>query len=265
MGYALTVIIPTFNEEKNIGPMIQAVDTICRSGGIPAEILVVDDDSPDGTQKVVQGLQETMKNVVLHVRTADHGLSQSLYDGMLRASAPVIQCIDSDFSHPPEKISLMYRCINDGGYDMVIGSRYISGGNVINWPWKRRILSAGAAFIGRLLIPHVKDSGSGFFAIRRAILTGVQLTPRGFRMGFEILGKAHWDRVREVPISFKDREQGASKLHRGIVADYLVQCAGILRYNFIERKSRNIVKAWKIFLFAGNPARNPDDPCGKSE
>ncbi|MDD1674615.1 MAG: polyprenol monophosphomannose synthase [Methanomicrobiales archaeon] len=261
MGYALTVIIPTFNEEKNIGPMIHAVDTVCHSEGISAEILVVDDDSPDGTQGIVRDMQETMGNVVLVVRTQDHGLSQSLYDGMVRASAPVIQCIDGDFSHPPEKIPVMYRCITGGGYDMVIGSRYISGGKVINWPWKRRILSAGAAFIGRVLIPHVRDSGSGFFAIRTAILTGVQLTPRGFRMGFEILGKAHWERVREVPITFRDREQGASKLHGGIVADYLVQCAGILRYNCIEKKSNNIVKAWKIFLFGKTLPRNADDPC----
>jgi dolichol-phosphate mannosyltransferase len=261
MDYALTVIIPTFNEEKNVGAMIRAVDTICTRHAIPTEILVVDDDSPDNTQREVRRLQETMPHVVLLVRTADHGLSQSLYDGMLHASAPVIQCIDCDFSHPPEKIPQIYRCITDGGYDMVIGSRYVRGGRVIHWPLKRRILSAGAAFIGRLLIPHVQDSGSGFFALRAAILDGVQLTPRGFRMGFEILGKARWERVREIPITFRDREQGSSKLRSGLIADYLVQCAGILRSNFIERKSRNIGKSWRIFLRRKEPRRAGSDPC----
>ena len=112
----------------------------------------------------------------------------------------------------------------------------------------RRVLSSGAALLGRLLIPHVIDSGSGFFAINRRILEGAHLSPRGFRMGFEILGKANWTRVQEIPIVFKDREFGKSKLKLRIIGDFLIQCGSILKYNIIERKSSNIIRAWKIAL-----------------
>jgi dolichol-phosphate mannosyltransferase len=167
---------------------------------------------------------------------------------MLHVQADLVQCIDCDFSHPPEKIPLFYHYLHDMGYDMVIGSRYVRGGAVINWPVMRRVLSSGAALLGRLLIPHVMDSGSGFFAINRRILKGTHLSPRGFRMGFEILGKAHWTRVQEIPIVFKDREFGQSKLKGRIICDFLVQCCSILHYNLTAKKSDNIIRAWKLFL-----------------
>jgi dolichol-phosphate mannosyltransferase len=184
----------------------------------------------------------------LIIRTQNPGLSPSLYDGIINAEADLVQCIDCDFSHPPEKIPVFYHILKKEGYDMVIGSRYINGGEVINWPVLRRVLSSGAALFSRLLIPHVKDSGSGFFAINRHILTGTLLSPRGFRMGFEILGKAHWTRVQEIPIVFKDREFGQSKLKGRIICDFLVQCCSILQYNLIAKKSDNIIRAWKLFL-----------------
>ncbi|MFY9799639.1 MAG: polyprenol monophosphomannose synthase, partial [Methanoregula sp.] len=115
-------------------------------------------------------------------------------------------------------------------------------------PVLRRVLSSGAALISRLLIPHIKDSGSGFFAINRSILKDTLLSPRGFRMGFEILGKSHWTRVKEIPIIFKDREFGQSKLKGKIIYDFLIQCGSILWYNLIAQKSNNIIRAWKIFI-----------------
>jgi dolichol-phosphate mannosyltransferase len=248
MHVDLTVIIPTFNEEENIRNMIVTIDAICRAHDINEEILVVDDNSRDGTIVVVETLMNEHRNLHLLVRKENRGLSQSLYEGMLHAQADLVQCIDCDFSHPPEKIPLFYHYLHDMGYDMVIGSRYIGGGEVINWPVMRRVLSSGAALLGRLLIPHVIDSGSGFFAINRRILEGAHLSPRGFRMGFEILGKANWTRVQEIPIVFKDREFGKSKLKLRIIGDFLIQCGSILKYNIIERKSSNIIRAWKIAL-----------------
>jgi dolichol-phosphate mannosyltransferase len=249
--YDLTVVIPTFNEKENIGLMIEAVHSICTENNIFEEIVVVDDNSPDGTAGIVRALQPTMDNLELLVRYSNQGLSPSLYDGILHARAPLVQCIDCDFSHPPEKIPRFYHCLHEPGYDMIIGSRYIKGGEVRNWAFHREILSFGAATLGRLLIPHVHDSGSGFFAIRKAILEGVALTPRGFRMGFEILGKAGWSRVAEIPITFKDRERGESKLQVRIFLQFLVQCLSILEYNLILRKSKAIARSWKIFLAGG--------------
>jgi len=248
MHFDLTVIIPTFNEEENIERMVLAVDTICKSHNITEEVLVVDDNSIDNTITIVKSLMADHPFLHLLVRTENPGLSPSIYDGIINAEVDLVQCIDCDFSHPPEKIPIFYHILKNEGYDMVIGSRYVTGGEVINWPVVRRVLSSGAALFSRLLIPHVKDSGSGFFAINRHILTGTLLSPRGFRMGFEILGKAHWTRVLEIPIVFKDREFGKSKLKGRIICDFLIQCCSILQYNFIAKKTDNIVRAWKLFL-----------------
>ena len=248
MHFDLTVIIPTFNEEDNIEKMIVTVDAICKVHDIAEEILVVDDSSGDSTITIVKTMMSDHPFLHLIIRTQNPGLSPSLYEGIINAKADLVQCIDCDFSHPPEKIPDFYNILTKEGYDMVIGSRYVKGGKVINWPFLRKVLSSGAALLGRLLIPHVKDSGSGFFAINRNILTGTQLSPRGFRMGFEILGKAHWTRVREIPIVFKDREFGQSKLKGRIIYDFLIQCCSILHYNLIANKSTNIIRAWKLFL-----------------
>jgi dolichol-phosphate mannosyltransferase len=248
MLYDLTVIIPTFNEEENIEKMIVTVDTICKAHKITEEILVVDDSSSDNTPAIVKRLMSEYSSLNLIIRTQNRGLSPSLYEGIINAKADLVQCIDCDFSHPPEKIPVFYHILKTEGYDMVIGSRYVHGGEVINWPILRRILSSGAALLSRLLIPHVKDSGSGFFSINRHILNGTILSPRGFRMGFEILGKAHWTRVQEIPIVFKDREFGQSKLKGKIICDFLIQCGSIFHYNFIAQKSNNIIRAWILFL-----------------
>jgi dolichol-phosphate mannosyltransferase len=248
MRIDLTVIIPTFNEEENIEKMIITVDSICKAHNITEEILVVDDNSNDRTITIVKRLIADHPFLHLLIRTQNPGLSPSLFDGINNAKADLVQCIDCDFSHPPEKIPVFYHLLKNEGYDMVIGSRYVRGGAVINWPVMRRVLSSGAALLGRLLIPHVKDSGSGFFAINRHILTGTLLSPRGFRMGFEILGKAHWSRVQEIPIVFKDREFGQSKLKGRIICDFLIQCCSIFHYNLIAKKSTNIIRAWKLFL-----------------
>jgi dolichol-phosphate mannosyltransferase len=250
MHFDLTVIIPTFNEEENIERMIVTVDTICKAHNITEEILIVDDNSSDGTILSVKDLQSHMSNLNLIIRTKNPGLSQSLYEGMLNAQSELIQSIDCDFSHPPEKIPLFYHFLKDEGFDMVIGSRYIAGGAVIHWPMMRRVLSFGAALLGRLLIPPIRDSGSGFFALNKKIIDGTNLTPRGFRMGFEILGKGKWSKVKEIPITFIDRERGSSKMKMSIITDYLKQWFHVLYFNVIKRESHNIFKAWKIFLVA---------------
>lgn len=247
--YDLTVIIPTFREERNIRKMVETINTICKDNGITEEILVVDDNSPDATQNIVREIMEKLPDVHLLVRASDPGLSQSLYAGMNEAKSPFIQCIDCDFSHPPDRIPFFYQTLLDGDCDMVIGSRYVPGGSVVNWPLSRRILSFGAALLGRVLIPHVHDSGSGYFALKKQIIENVTLKPRGFRMGFEILGKGNWTQVREIPICFQDRVEGQSKMRLGIVFDYLKQWVNIISYNISAgNRPSNIIRSWKKYL-----------------
>jgi dolichol-phosphate mannosyltransferase len=243
--FDLTVLIPTYNEGENIRPMVLAVDELFARSGIRGHILVIDDNSTDGTIEEVKSLLPSMGNVSIIVRHDNHGLSPSLYDGFFASPTPLVQCIDCDFSHPPEIIPRFYRCLKEEDVDIVIGSRYIPGGGSVNWPLVRRVLSYGAAMLGRLIIPVVHDSGSGFFAINRRVLDGAVLTPRGFRMGFEILGKGSWKTVREIPFVFRNRDAGKSKLKPLIIFQFLVQTAGILHYNFVVGASRNIRKAWR--------------------
>jgi dolichol-phosphate mannosyltransferase len=250
--YNLTVLIPTFNERENIRPMILTVNEIFHRSGIRGHILIVDDNSWDGTIEEVKSLIPSFRNLSLIVRYDNHGLSPSLYEGLLLSPTNLVQCIDCDFSHPPELIPEFYRSLKEENVDMVIGSRYVRGGGSVNWPLIRRILSYGAAVLGRFIIPVVHDSGSGFFAINRRILTGARLTPRGFRMGFEILGKGRWQSVKEIPFIFRNRNAGKSKLKPLIIIQFLIQMGGILTYNFIFRAGDNVIMAWRLHLFKKN-------------
>lgn len=247
--FDLTILIPTFNERENIRRMILSVNQILNQSGIRGHILVVDDNSGDGTIDEVKSLLASMKNLSLIVRHENHGLSPSLYQGFYSSPSPFIQCIDCDFSHPPELIPSFFQKLRDEGCDIVIGSRYIPGGGSMNWPLIRRILSFGAAMMGRLLIPVVTDSGSGFFAINTRVLAGANLTPRGFRMCFEILGKGNWKTINEIPFTFRNRDKGKSKLKPLIILQFLIQTLGILHYNFILKKSANIIYSWNLHFF----------------
>jgi dolichol-phosphate mannosyltransferase len=247
--FDLTVLIPTFNEGENIRRMVLAIDEIFARSGIRGHILIIDDESGDGTIAEVKSILPSFRNVSLIVRHDNHGLSPSLYEGISFSPTDLVQCIDCDFSHPPELIPEFYRYLKDENIDIVIGSRYIRGGGSVDWPLIRRILSYGAAMLGRIIIPVVHDSGSGFFAINRRILAGATLTPRGFRMGFEILGKGNWHTVREIPFIFRNRDAGKSKLKPFIIVQFLIQTAGILHYNFLLRASGNVKMAWKQHFF----------------
>jgi dolichol-phosphate mannosyltransferase len=134
MHFDLTVIIPTFNEAENIERMVVRIDAICKAHDITEEILVVDDNSSDNTIAIIKRLMVDNPFLHLIIRTQNPGLSPSLYDGIINAKADLVQCIDCDFSHPPEKIPVFYNLLKTEGYDMVIGSRYITGGEVVNWP-----------------------------------------------------------------------------------------------------------------------------------
>ena len=232
--YDLSVIIPTFNEEENIASIIGAVNEVFQHSGIRGEILVVDDSSKDRTIEIVKGIAGRSDNVRLIVRAEDHGLSQSVVEGFGAARSDVLQVIDADFSHPPELIPEFYEAIR-GGADIVIGSRYMKGGDIEQWPFKRRIISLGATAFGRILFPEVTDPVSGFFAVRREVVAGAPLAPRGYKILMEVLGRGEWQLFVEIPFVFKDREEGESKLRLDTMTDYLRQCAGIARFAVVRR------------------------------
>jgi dolichol-phosphate mannosyltransferase len=238
--YDLTVIIPTFKEEANIRNIITEVDAVFKENALNGEILVVDDNSPDKTIATVNELKKTKANVSLLVRTSDYGLSQSVADGFFHASSDVFVVIDADLSHPPALIPKMYGEIRAGS-DIVIGSRYMEGGGIKKWPLKRRIISLGATFLGRLLFPDITDPVSGFFAIRKSVVAQAQLKPRGYKILLEVLGKGIWENDKEIPFEFSDREIGTSKLKIKTIIEYAQQVVDIAVYSLFNHKS----SAWK--------------------
>ncbi len=246
--YDMTVIIPTFNEEENIAAIIGAVNGVFRQSGIHGEILVVDDSSKDRTIEIVEEIAGRDGNVRLIVRRDDHGLSQSVVEGFGKARSGILQVIDADFSHPPELIPRFYEAVRDGA-DIAIGSRYMKGGDIEQWPLKRRVISLGATAFGRMLFPEVTDPVSGFFAVRREVVVGAPLAPRGYKILMEVLGRGRWHSFVEIPFVFRDREEGTSKLRPDTMVDYIRQCAGIARFS-ITRKAGPVWDEWvKIARF----------------
>jgi dolichol-phosphate mannosyltransferase len=246
--YDLTVIIPTFKEEANIQNIVTEVDAVFKRNNLNGEILVVDDNSPDGTISIVNEIKNTKPNVNIIVRLADHGLSQSVAEGFVQASSNILVVIDADLSHPPSLIPTMYHEIM-GGYDIVIGSRYMDGGGIKKWPLKRRVISLGATFLGRLLFPDISDPVSGFFTIRKSVVAKSALKPRGYKILLEVLGKGTWEKDKEIPFEFVDREIGSSKLKLKTIFEYAQQVIDITLFSFLHHESA-AWREWKrVFKF----------------
>ena len=246
--YDVTVIIPTFKEEANIGHIISEVDAVFKQHAINGEILVVDDNSPDGTIAIVNEQKKTRPNLNLVVRQSDHGLSQSVADGFVHASSDIFVVMDADLSHPPALIPTMVSELR-AGYDVVIGSRYMEGGGIKKWALKRRIISIAGTFFGRLLFPDISDPVSDFFAVKKSVVTNAPLKSRGYKILLEVLGKGTWEKDKEITFEFVDRKIGPSKLKLKTIIEYAGQVINIALFSISHHKSA-VWKEWKrVFKF----------------
>ncbi|MBS3735526.1 MAG: glycosyltransferase family 2 protein [Phycisphaerae bacterium] len=207
---ALSIIIPTYREAENLPDLLRAIDGVRREHGLDAEVLLMDDDSPDETRRIVADLGYDW--VHLHVRTHNRGLSPAVLDGLTLARGTLCVVMDADLSHPPERIPDMIAALNDGA-DLVIGSRYAPGGSTdARWGLLRRVNSRVATLLARPFT-NVKDPMSGFLAFRRRLLDdAAAFNPVGYKIGLELIVKCRCQDVREVPIHFADRTRGRSKL-----------------------------------------------------
>ncbi len=219
------VIIPTYNEKENIALIIEAVLALPKD----FDILVVDDGSPDGTAEIVKHLQRTLppSGSTLHVlqRTGKQGLGTAYIEGFRFALANGYEFIlemDADFSHNPADLVRLYQACSDDGFDMAIGSRYVSGVNVVNWPMGRVLLSYFASRYVRLItgIP-VEDTTAGFICYRRRVLCTIPLDDirfvgYAFQIEMKFLAWKFGFKLKEIPIIFTDRTRGQSKMSAGI-------------------------------------------------
>lgn len=216
------MIVPTYNEKDNLEELVRRTNSACASAGIEVEMVIVDDNSPDGTGKRADELGSDFRVKVVH-RAGKLGLSTAVMEGFDAASGDILVVMDADLSHPPEKVPEMVSKITSGGAEMVVGSRYVKGGHVENWPVHRRLISKTATLLAKGLT-KVKDPMSGFFAFKRSVIDGVVLNPVGYKIGLEILVKGKYMKVEEVPITFADRKAGKSKLGAGVTLKYINHC-----------------------------------------
>jgi dolichol-phosphate mannosyltransferase len=230
----LSVIVPTYDERDNLRALFERALPVLRALGEPSELIVVDDASPDGTAEAARSLAEEMGAsdlVRVEVRTSDRGLAKAVAHGLGVAAGDVVAVMDADLSHPPELLPALLAPIRAGDADVTVGSRRVPGGGVSNWPLRRRFASWSAAWLARFLTP-VRDTTSGFFAVRRDLLEGVALEPIGYKIALEVLVRTGAWKVIEVPFVFTDRTAGASKLGGRVVLAYLQQLEGLYRLRF---------------------------------
>jgi dolichol-phosphate mannosyltransferase len=218
-----SMVIPTYNEAGGIERLIAALDGEFRAYGLDGELIVVDDKSPDGTGAIVDGLAGRYPVRCLH-RPGKLGLSSGVIDGwhFARPDSEALGAIDADFSHDVKIVPRMVKALAEDGYGLAIGSRYVPGGGIVNWPLKRKITSLVAIALAKPLTP-IHDITSGFLLVRRDALEGVELDPIGFKIGLEVIAKAHYTRALEVPYVFTDRVAGESKLNQNEILNYLRQ------------------------------------------
>ncbi|HEY6358481.1 MAG TPA: polyprenol monophosphomannose synthase [Vicinamibacterales bacterium] len=219
--YDVSVVVPTYNEALGVEKLIAAVSDAFKQNGITAEIVIVDDNSPDGTGALVDSLSAKYPVRCVH-RAGKLGLSSAVIDGWATCTSPIIGVMDADFSHDPLIAPKLVRAIQSGACELAIGSRYVPGGGITNWPWRRKITSRVAIALARPLTP-VKDITSGFFFCKRSAIDGVKLDPIGFKIGLEVILKGKYKSVKEIPYVFTDRTAGTSKLNSGEIVNYLKQ------------------------------------------
>lgn len=220
------VIIPTYKEKENIEAIVKAISDLT----LRFDILIIDDNSPDGTADVVKRLQTSYPNLYLIERPGKLGLGTAYISGFkwaLGRNYDYIYEMDADFSHDPRDLVRLYRACSDEGADMAIGSRYISGVNVVNWPLSRVLMSYVASIYVRLITGmKIMDTTAGFVCYRKEVLE--KLKPEHIKSvgyGFQIEMKfTAWKmgfRIVEIPIIFTDRKLGSSKMTGGIFNEAL--------------------------------------------
>lgn len=206
----VSVVVPTYREAANLPELLARMNQLRDARGLDLNVLIMDDDSRDGTDAAVA--RAGLDWVRLVVRTENRGLSAAVMDGFKLADKPVVLVMDADLSHPPEKIPELLAAVA-GGADFVIGSRYAPGGTTAgDWGVLRWVNSRAATLLARPFT-RAKDPMSGFFAFPRALLdTAPPLNAVGYKIGLEVLVKCGCRRVEEVPIHFAQRRLGESKL-----------------------------------------------------
>ncbi len=240
------VIIPTYNEKENIEAILQAVFDLHQD----FHVLVIDDGSPDGTADIVRSLQPRFENTVfLEERQGKLGLGTAYIHGFkwaIERGYNYVFEMDADFSHNPKDLPRLYEACKNGSADVAIGSRYVKGGGVKNWPRNRIILSKGGSLYTKMILwMPIADQTAGFMCYKKEVLETINLDEIHFvGYAFQIEMKfAAWKlgfKLREVPIQFEDRQFGESKMNRGIVREGVLGVLKLRWFSFFTNYRRRV-------------------------
>jgi dolichol-phosphate mannosyltransferase len=248
----LALVIPSLREVRNLAPLLDRVRAVLAAAAIEWEVIVVDDDSRDGTEMVVGSISQQDPRVRLLVRPGERGLSGAILHGWRHTDATILGAMDADGQHPPELLPQLIASLTEG-HDLAIASRYADGGRRPANPL-RRLASLAATLAARPLQsvgPGVRDPLSGFFLVRRDSVQHVSFQPSGFKLLLEILVRARIARVQEIPFTFDCRRFGRSKISASVAWDFVVLLARLyrLRFSVADSGVRQV-----------SPA-SADDPC----
>lgn len=238
----VSIVVPTFNEAKNLPELFDRLLTFVHESKLSVETIIVDDASPDGTGVVAEELairhNGSLSARVLH-RPAKLGLSSAVYDGIRASRGSWVAMLDADNSHDIRSLTDMVAAAQED-VDLVIGSRYVNGGRIEDWPLRRRMVSRSATLIARTAFRlEVRDPMSGFALVRRetALRLPELLKPKTFKFLLEVLVRVRPLRIREVPITFRNRLNGCSKLTPKEFVDFGVLVLALLREQYVRSAS----------------------------
>ena len=222
----LSLIVPTYNERQNIKPLVARTGKTLAATGEPFELIIVDDNSPDGTAGEVRRLQPERPWLKLLVREDERDLSTAVLAGWKMAQGEILGAMDGDLQHPPEVLLQLLEAMREARGEIVVASRNVEHGSVSDWKFRRRIISWTATLLAVVLLPakirRVKDPMSGFFLLRRAVVDGRALKPLGYKILLEVLARGKYEKAVEVPYVFEERARGGSKISLVQVWRYLV-------------------------------------------
>lgn len=236
----ISIIVPTLNEEENIDALIEGLIKAFRPTGYTIEILIADGGSTDATRSKVE-TRAPLEPVRFIPANSGRGLAGDVLAAARQACGEVVVVMDADLSHPAETTPVLAKLVLENACDMAIGSRYVPGGTTPDWPWLRRIISRGACLLAWPFV-DVRDPTSGFFSVRREKLLNVGPNAKGFKIALEVLFSAgDGFRVKEVPICFRDRSQGHSKMSVKQAGAYLSRLLALAKAKpLIRRFRRNL-------------------------
>ncbi|HUX09381.1 MAG TPA: glycosyltransferase family 2 protein [Terriglobia bacterium] len=243
----VSIVIPTYKEAASIQEVLRRSGTALAQAGEEYELIVVDDNSGDGTAELAEELRGELHVRVLR-RAGRLGLATAVVEGWKLAQGDLLGVIDADLQHPPEILGRLAAALRQSNADLAVASRYIAGGGTTDWEFRRRVISWGATHMAASVLPlklsAVSDPMSGMFIVRASVVAGADLMPLGYKILLEVLAKGRIEHVVEVPYQFEERTRGSSKLGPRQYVEYL---AHLLQLSI----STGQVRAWLAYSLVG--------------